>query len=452
MFILSPVILFGQARRQAIVDSVKAAGTDLHGAWGSIGNTPGTRIKSVQVTDSGEYVTMVIRVHVDEPIVIKSLPVLAAATMKTGTTAAERMRAVNVPTLPIIRIADSIKGLALVMPFELRTTGTSTARIAGVALPPLPHVQLEIETLPLAAVTQLRIASLITSRLNMAMVPPVPNIAEEIDALALLTVAPLKIRVAEHGILEMAEVPAIPHMPEEIDALSFAAVTELKIESLPYKMNMALVLDMPEIDANPLEDLPLYEVMVMDIDRAPAATLEMRPVPPLEEEKTEVEEMHLSDEGYSLLEKLEGFSPDLYSLKDGGFTIGFGFFVPYGEGNKWSKGVTWAEAERLIRLKVPSYEAQVKQYVNIPLTQREFDALTMLAYNLGGFSKATSIVNDINNRADYETLQRDWMRFVHSKAPGVMAGLMNRRKDEMKVSNESNYQPERKIQVLKSRR
>jgi GH24 family phage-related lysozyme (muramidase) len=165
-----------------------------------------------------------------------------------------------------------------------------------------------------------------------------------------------------------------------------------------------------------------------------------------------VAEMHLSKDGYSLLQKLEGYSPSLYSLNDGGFTIGFGFFVPFSEGHKWSKGISWAEAENIMRQKVPAYEAQVKQYINVPLTQNEFDALTMLAYNLGGFSKATCIINDINEQVDIEQLQRDWKRFVHSKAPNVRKGLMNRRNDEMEVRKISNYQPERKILIFKSRK
>ena len=152
-----------------------------------------------------------------------------------------------------------------------------------------------------------------------------------------------------------------------------------------------------------------------------------------------------------MLEKLEGFSPELYTMNDGGFTIGFGFFVAYGEGAKWRNGVSWDEAQRMIHQKVPTYEDQVKQYINVTLTQREFDALTMLAYNLGGFSKATSIVNDVNNQ-DFDLLQTDWKKFVHSKAPGVTKGLMNRRKDELEVRNVSNYQPERKIQILTNKK
>jgi GH24 family phage-related lysozyme (muramidase) len=183
---------------------------------------------------------------------------------------------------------------------------------------------------------------------------------------------------------------------------------------------------------------------------APANKENTEPAPPRPDEiRTPVDSMHLSPDGYSLLQKLEGYSPSLYMLGDGGYTIGFGFFVPYNEGYKWRNGITWEGAENMIKQKMPAYEAQVKEYVNVPLTQNEFDALTMLAYNLGGFSKATSIINDINNQVDFDILQRDWKRFIHSKAPNVAKGLMNRRKDELGVRKLSDYQPDRKIQVLK---
>jgi len=165
--------------------------------------------------------------------------------------------------------------------------------------------------------------------------------------------------------------------------------------------------------------------------------------------KTPVENMHLSPDGYSLLQKLEGYSPALYTLGDGGYTIGFGFFIPFNEGNKWRNGITWEAAEEMIQEKMPAYEAQVKEYVNVPLTQNEFDALTMLAYNLGGFSKATSIINDVNNQVDFAKLQSDWKRFVHSKASNVSRGLVHRRNDELGVRKLSNYQHDRKIQIYK---
>lgn len=207
-------------------------------------------------------------------------------------------------------------------------------------------------------------------------------------------------------------------------------------------------IDTPANKVTTTIDTPVIQE-ITEAGTAPAEeNTELAPPKP-SEIKTPVDSMHLSPDGYSLLQKLEGYSPDLYSLGDGGFTIGFGFFVPYNEGNKWRNGITWDGAEALMKQKVPAYEAQVKEYVNVPLTQSEFDALTMLAYNLGGFSKATSIINDINNQVDFDVLQRDWKRFVHSKARNVTKGLMNRRKDELGVRKVSDYQPDRKIQVFK---
>jgi GH24 family phage-related lysozyme (muramidase) len=215
-------------------------------------------------------------------------------------------------------------------------------------------------------------------------------------------------------------------------------------------MSTVAVPAIPDIQTD--DFVALHPAIMIAIPPTTAGKMELGAFPDFGTNEVSVESMHLSAEGYALLEKMEGFSPELYALGDGGCTIGFGFFVPYAEIGKWRKGITWEEAEHLIRQKVPTYEDQVKQYINVPLIQEEFDALTMLAYNLGGFSRATSIVNDINNNADFEKLQRDWMRFVHSKAPNVLKGLLNRRHDEMEVRRESNYQPERKILVYKNRK
>jgi GH24 family phage-related lysozyme (muramidase) len=76
----------------------------------------------------------------------------------------------------------------------------------------------------------------------------------------------------------------------------------------------------------------------------------------------------------------------------------------------------------------------------------------MLAYNLGGFSKATSIINDVNNQVEFDKLKASWKRFVHSKATNVSKGLMNRRRDELEVRELSYYQPNRKIQIFNSKK
>jgi type VI secretion system secreted protein VgrG len=250
-----------------------------------------------------------------------------------------------------------------------------------------------------------------------------------------------------------ANIPPLPFVqPDTIAALRPLAVVTINTEDISVsKADIAAnIPPLPFVQPDSIPLLtPLAEV-ALNTENVPLYKEEVVvPIPKIEEKRMPVAEMHLSPDGYSLLQKLEGFSPELYSLNDGGFTIGFGFFVSYSEGAKWKKGITWEEAEQMIRQKMPAYEDQVKEYINIPLTQNEFDALTMLAYNLGGFSKATSIINDINNQVGFDKIQSDWKRFVHSKAPGVTKGLMNRRRDELEVRSISEYQPDRKIQILK---
>gem|GEM_PF-4258193 len=339
LFVLFPLVLFGQTRRKKVIDSVKAATvSNAQDIFKILGNTPGTRLERTNVIDSGDYLTIVTRIYSPKPELFKA-----------------------VSTLPVV---------------EIKTAAIPFLIIDTAILPPLPDIVPYPMPIPLLAIVELAIIA-----------TPAPKL----------------------------DTVFVPRLPDQF-----------------------------------FGELQLLPVVSLNRDFIPTYKAQMVVVPGFEIKKIPVAEMHLSPEGYSLLEKLEGFSPSLYALNDGGFTIGFGFFLPYAEGNKWDKGITWEEAEVMIRQKMPAYEKQVKQYINVPLTQHEFDALTMLAYNLGGFSKATSIVNDINTQADYDKLQSDWNRFVHSKAPNVTKGLMNRRRDEMRVRGEAYYQPERKINILKN--
>ena len=371
VLLLIPSTVFGQMRRKAIVDSFKAA-TNLREVSSVIANYHEAKVAQIGVFDSGEYVTIMVR----------------------------------------IRVSDG----------------------AVVPLSPSPPVTLKIP-------------EIVAHRLKTVTVPPLPEL---IDTIALAAIVPIRIPAATTGRLNPV---SLPHLPCFFDARPLAAIGLIRIENIPAEaLDTVFVPILPNFEIELLEAIAAAPVVILVIPPFPTIKMDTVSPPVYEEKRTPVMEMHLSERGYSLLEKMEGFSPELYSLKDGGLTIGFGFFIPEGEVSRWDRGITLEAAEKLIRLKVPSYEAQVKRYINADLTQEEFDALTMMAYNLGGFSKATSIVNDINSNADFEQLQKDWLKFVHSKAPGVMNGLMNRRKDELQVRNESNYQPERKLQIIKHRK
>jgi GH24 family phage-related lysozyme (muramidase) len=413
LLIFSPVVLFGQMGQKAVIDSIKASFTNLQKVSVLTNNYRGAWVENILASDSGEYVTVVTRIRVTDVSVIPALPFTPVREIKMKEMVAGKMSALTVPPLPPLIIkAETITALPLRSVFKITIGDIPFAKIDTLTAPPLPNIKVEIEALPIPAI-KLNIGDIPFVKTDTVTVPPLPDVIAEAEALPLVSIVRVRVEGAVVKV-DTLTVPALPDFTDEIDAL------------------------------------PLFDPVKLPVQQLPAAEMAPVIVPAFEEKRMPVTDMHLSEEGYGLLEKLEGFSPELYSLGDGGFTIGFGFFVPYEEINKWRRGMTWDDAERTIRQKVPIYEDQVKRYVNVPLTQEEFDAMTMLAYNLGGFSKATSIVNDINGDADFDKLRRDWMRFVHSKAPGVMKGLVNRRKDELKVRNEWDYQPERIIQIFKN--
>lgn len=379
VLLLFPASAFCQLRQKAMIDSITAAGHNIGKIGKHINNTPGSKIESISSIDSEQYVTITIKVKLDNTTQLAHIPHSSALHfLPTTLSDIFTPSLAAVPTL-VLYNRDSI--------------------------PQLPPAALALFSTPIHP------SPLSASTTSFKL----PDVAIDIEPVKPLSIYPLSIKLPKQQRLASYTPPPIELAPEP-ETLPIAEVQLFPISLTTFQKQLAVV--MPDIG---IKDIPLQE-------------------------------MHLSEDGYLLLEKMEGFSPELYTLKDGGFTIGFGFFIPYNEAAKWRKGISIEEARKQMRKKMPTYEDQVKQFINVPLTQEEFDALTMLAYNLGGFSKATSIVNDVNNKVDVEKLHKSWMRFVHSKAPGVTAGLMARRTDEMAVRREANYQPERKLLIYKNRK
>lgn len=61
---------------------------------------------------------------------------------------------------------------------------------------------------------------------------------------------------------------------------------------------------------------------------------------------------------------------------------------------------TVAEAQTLFDNDVTMIEGRVKNAINVPLYQNEYDALVSLAYNMGSLSKAPSLCRKLNS-GDY---------------------------------------------------
>jgi lysozyme len=477
LLIFFPVILIAQTRRMDIVDSNKDfAANNLKSIPPAMGNYPCTTVADMRIIDNGEYLTIFIYRHTI-----------------TAADSAIRLDEENIPPGKV--------AIAALAPAELVKLNTEEIPVSKVeltlTLPPFPAVQDDsITTVPPLALLKLNMKEIPVSKMELILTLPSLPALQDDEITAVPPLALLKLNMVEIPVSKMELILTLPSLPalqdDEITDVPPLALLKLNMVEIPVsKMELILtILNLPILQEDsvtavptmPLVKLKTKEIPISNVDiilshpplpvllddiistlqtagfvKLKIAVYQVMPpeilwLPGSDEKRTAVEEMHLSAGGYSLLEKLEGFAPDLYTLGDGGYTLGFGFFIPYNEGHKWSKGITWEEAEHMIQQKVPAYEAQVKKYINIPLTQGEFDALTLMAYNIGGFSKATSIINDINNQVEFDKLQSDWIRFVHSKAPNVSKGLMKRRKDELEVRRVSDYQPERKIQVFKSRK
>ena len=311
LFILSPVILFGQTRRTAIVDSIKAAASNLQDVSKLISKYPDAKMEHPRVSDSDEYVTIVVRVHIEDAGVIPHLPMLPVIKLNTKYIVTTGMSTVTVPPLPPAVIeAYEITALPRPAITQFKTGEIPVTKMHPVTVPPLPNVRPElIADLPVAGIAQFKVRDIAALKVNMIPLPPLPNVRPEL----------------------IADLPWTGIAPFRIGNIAAA------------RMDTA---QLPKFDWVTLEALPLPAAVILAVAEVTVAKIDTVEVPGFEEKKMPVTGMHLSEVGYSLLEKLEGFSPDLYSLKDGGFTIGFGFFIPYGEGAKWDKGVTWEQAEK----------------------------------------------------------------------------------------------------------
>lgn len=161
--------------------------------------------------------------------------------------------------------------------------------------------------------------------------------------------------------------------------------------------------------------------------------------------------MNLSVNGINILKQMEGCVKQgdkhiIYDDKTGrpvntnkplprGATIGYGHLIKSGEDFK--NGITESQATDLLRHDIAIAECTVQNNVVVPLNQNQYDALVLLAYNIGvdNFVNST-VVKYINNpnfhSPKYPDLKSAWSAWnrVHSV---VSKGLINRRKQEFEL-------------------
>ena len=161
--------------------------------------------------------------------------------------------------------------------------------------------------------------------------------------------------------------------------------------------------------------------------------------------------MKTSDNGINLLKQLEGCvkigdKHVIYDDQTGkilktnahlpcGATIGYGHLIKHGE--DFRNGISEAQATELLCMDVGIAERAVQNSIVVPLTQNQYDALVIFAYNIGikNFIESTVVkyLNDSNfHSKKYTNLESAWMAW--NKSGGrEMPGLTNRRKTEYKL-------------------
>ena len=161
--------------------------------------------------------------------------------------------------------------------------------------------------------------------------------------------------------------------------------------------------------------------------------------------------MNISNNGIEILKKLEGSviragKHVIYDDQTGqpvtpntplprGATIGYGHLIKPGE--DFANGIDENSATELLRRDVARAENAVCTNITTPITQNQFDALVIFAYNIGAKNFAGStVVKYINNpnfhSATYPTMDAAWLAW--NKSCGhAMPGLTRRRESELKL-------------------
>jgi len=135
--------------------------------------------------------------------------------------------------------------------------------------------------------------------------------------------------------------------------------------------------------------------------------------------------MNISESGLSIIKHFEGLRLQAYQCSAGVWTIGYGHTLNVFPGDD----ITTEEAERMLRDDIRDAEYAVVQYVTVPLTQHQFDALVSFVFNLGSSNFRLSTLLRKLNAGDYTSAAAELLRWVNAGGK-KLPGLVRRREAE----------------------
>ena len=149
----------------------------------------------------------------------------------------------------------------------------------------------------------------------------------------------------------------------------------------------------------------------------------------------------ISKKGIDLLIQREGVELMVYRDSANLRTIGVGHLLTGRElesgyvdigGKKvpWRQEITEYQAEVLLKQDLKRFENAVNEYVNVALTQHQFDSLVSFVFNIGVNAFKNSTLLRLLNQGDYESVPGQLERW--NRAGGqVVTGLIHRRNSEI---------------------
>lgn len=130
--------------------------------------------------------------------------------------------------------------------------------------------------------------------------------------------------------------------------------------------------------------------------------------------------MKASDRCIALIKEFEGLATECYDDVGGKPTIGYGHLIRKGEA---FTNVDESEATRLLCGDLEAAEACVDGFVEVPLTQGQFDALCSFVFNLGCLNFQGSTLLKKLNAGDYAGARAEfprWSRVGQRQIDGLL--------------------------------
>ena len=127
--------------------------------------------------------------------------------------------------------------------------------------------------------------------------------------------------------------------------------------------------------------------------------------------------MKTSSKGKAIIKQYEGFRAKPYLCPAGVPTIGYGATY-YTDGRKVAlrdAPISEADADKLLDKMLGKYEDAVNRYVQVPITQNQFDALVSFCYNVGQENLRNSTLLKKVNAKDYKGAANAFLNWVYAK-------------------------------------